>query len=133
MTDQGSPALPRFAAEKVVQLQTRRRDGSWVDTPVNFAVQGDRAYFRTRDGRPRTSGYAIFPTSGSARARGPASRRVRRRRPRRDCCPVRRRGPRAPDRREVSVVQRIGVHLAHRLARTSTLHYELSGVTDMPG
>jgi len=34
-------------AEKVVLLQTRKRDGSWVDTPVNIAVQGDRAYFRT--------------------------------------------------------------------------------------
>ena len=27
--------------EKVVLLQTRKRDGSWVDTPVNIAVRGN--------------------------------------------------------------------------------------------
>jgi uncharacterized protein len=33
-------------------LRTRRRDGSWVDTPVNVAVDGQHAYF----GTPATSG-----------------------------------------------------------------------------
>ncbi len=61
MTDQGSPALPRFAAEKVVQLQTRRRDGLWVDTPVNFAVQGDRAYFRTPGRASKNKRLRNFP------------------------------------------------------------------------
>ena len=28
-------------------LRTRKRDGSWVGTPVNLAVEGDRAYFGT--------------------------------------------------------------------------------------
>src|SRR3954469_25446398 len=28
-------------------LQTRKRDGSWVATPVNPLVEGDRVYFRT--------------------------------------------------------------------------------------
>lgn len=32
-------------------LRTRRRDGSWVETPVNVAVEGERAYF----GTPATS------------------------------------------------------------------------------
>ena len=37
----------RFVDEKVVQLQTRKRDGTWVDTPVNLVVEADHAYFRT--------------------------------------------------------------------------------------
>ena len=28
-------------------LQTRRRDGTWVTTPVNPLVEGDHVYFRT--------------------------------------------------------------------------------------
>jgi PPOX class probable F420-dependent enzyme len=28
-------------------LRTRKRDGQWVGTPVNVAVDGDRAYFGT--------------------------------------------------------------------------------------
>jgi PPOX class probable F420-dependent enzyme len=28
-----------------VLLRTRKRDGSWVGTPVNLAVDGERAYF----------------------------------------------------------------------------------------
>lgn len=30
-----------------VLLRTRKRDGSWVGTPVNLAVEGARAYFGT--------------------------------------------------------------------------------------
>ena len=33
-----------------VLLKTRKRDGSWVATPVNLAVEGDRAYFGTPAG-----------------------------------------------------------------------------------
>jgi hypothetical protein len=60
-------------AEKVVLLQTRKRDGSWVDTPVNIAVQGDRAYFRTPGKRRRTSGCATSPRCRSGPAHGQAS------------------------------------------------------------
>ena len=35
-----------------VQLKTRKRDGSWVATPVNLVVAGERAYF----GTPANSG-----------------------------------------------------------------------------
>jgi PPOX class probable F420-dependent enzyme len=33
-------------------LRTRKRDGSWVETPVNLVVSGDRAYFAS----PASSG-----------------------------------------------------------------------------
>lgn len=48
-------------AEKVVLLQTRKRDGSWVDTPVNIAVHGDRAYFRTRGRASKNKRLRNFP------------------------------------------------------------------------
>jgi PPOX class probable F420-dependent enzyme len=32
-----------------VLLRTRKRDGTWVGTPVNLAVDGERAYFGTPD------------------------------------------------------------------------------------
>ena len=48
-------------AEKVVLLQTRKRDGSWVDTPVNIAVQGDRAYLRTPGKASKNKRLRNFP------------------------------------------------------------------------
>lgn len=36
-----------FAEQPTVSLVTYRRDGTPVETPVNLAVDGDRAYFRT--------------------------------------------------------------------------------------
>ena len=47
--------------EKVVLLQTRKRDGSWVDTPVNIAVRGDRAYFRTPGKASKNKRLRNFP------------------------------------------------------------------------
>lgn len=38
-----APFVPRWAT----LLRTRKRDGSWVGTPVNLVVEGDRAYFST--------------------------------------------------------------------------------------
>ncbi|WP_419751918.1 PPOX class F420-dependent oxidoreductase [Geodermatophilus sp. CPCC 206100] len=39
--------LDRLARPWAVLLTTRRRNGTWVGTPVNVAVDGDRAYFGT--------------------------------------------------------------------------------------
>jgi uncharacterized protein len=36
-----------FAEQPTVSLATYKRDGTAVETPVNLAVDGDRAYFRT--------------------------------------------------------------------------------------
>ena len=47
--------------EKVVLLQTRKRDGSWVDTPVNIAVRGERAYFRTPGKASKNKRLRNFP------------------------------------------------------------------------
>jgi uncharacterized protein len=40
-------AVAALGGAKTVLLQTRKRDGTWVPTPVNVVVDGNRAYFRT--------------------------------------------------------------------------------------
>jgi len=37
----------QFVNQKTVSLKTRKRNGTWVATPVNIAVDGDHAYIRT--------------------------------------------------------------------------------------
>jgi len=39
--------LKPFTVAHQVLLKTRNQDGTWVGTPVNLAVDGDHAYFRT--------------------------------------------------------------------------------------
>ena len=114
--------------EKVVLLQTRKRDGSWVDTPVNIAVRGDRAYFRTPGKAAKNKRLRNFPevqirpctwsgkpTGGptmTAHARllsGEESEAA----------------GRLIDRK-YPVLQHLLVRLAHKIIRTPTLHYELT-------
>ena len=129
MTEHIPLNLQRFDGEKVVLLQTRKRDGSWVDTPVNIAVQGDHAYFRTPGKASKNKRLRNFPevqirpctwsgkpTGGpamTARARllsGEESEAA----------------GRLIDRK-YPVLQRHLVRLAHKIMRTPTLHYELTG------
>jgi hypothetical protein len=42
-------------------LRTRKRDGSWVDTPVNVAIEGDRAYFGTPANSAKVRRLRNFP------------------------------------------------------------------------
>ena len=42
-------------------LRTRKRNGSWVDTPVNVAVDGDRAYFGTPANSAKVKRLSNFP------------------------------------------------------------------------
>jgi hypothetical protein len=44
--------LTALSHHRNMALQTRKRDGTWVSTPVNPLVEGDHVYFRTW----RTSG-----------------------------------------------------------------------------
>ncbi|MFP3991706.1 PPOX class F420-dependent oxidoreductase [Streptomyces sp. E11-3] len=42
-----SPALAPFVKQYAVLLTSHKKDGTGVGTPVNIAVEGDHAYFRT--------------------------------------------------------------------------------------
>jgi PPOX class probable F420-dependent enzyme len=49
-TSEDVPAVLRtFVRQPTVLLRTRKRDGSWVATPVNIAVEAERAYVCTFD------------------------------------------------------------------------------------
>lgn len=47
--------LPPFRDQKTVLLETQKRDGSWVATPVSIVVEGERAFFRTYDASGNTT------------------------------------------------------------------------------
>ncbi|GAA1702977.1 PPOX class F420-dependent oxidoreductase [Fodinicola feengrottensis] len=119
--------LAAFQRQKTVLLRTRKRDGTWVGTPVNIAVEGELAYIRTYEKAWKSKRLRNFPDvqvcastvrgvpTGPyvlARARllagseaKAAARRLARKHP---------------------LLHGVGVPMAHKLMRTRTLHYELS-------
>ena len=58
---------------KAVLLQTRKRDGSWVDTALNVAARGDRAYFRTYGKASKNKRLRNFPRCNIDPAHGRAN------------------------------------------------------------
>ena len=129
MTEEVPPELAPFVAEKVVLLQTRKRDGSWVNTPVNIAVDGDRAYFRTPGSASKNKRLRNDPEvqirscSWSGKPTGPPMAATARLLSGDESTTA----GRAIDRK-YPVLQRILVRLAHRIMRTPTLHYELTNL-----
>jgi PPOX class probable F420-dependent enzyme len=120
--------LQRFVAQKVVLLQTRKRDGTWVDTPVNIAVEGARAYFRTPALASKNKRLRNFPEVRLApctwlgRTTGPAVEATARRLAGEESVVAGR-----LINRKHPVLQRRLVPLIHRMLRTETVHYELTG------
>jgi PPOX class probable F420-dependent enzyme len=119
--------LAPFDRSWTVLLTTYKRDGTPVATPVNVAVEGDHAYFRSYDKAWKTKRLAhnpdveIAPSSVRGRPRGPALRARARLLD----------GEEAQHARRViagrhPVFQRLVVPLAHKTARYTTMHYELS-------
>lgn len=53
--------LARFGSRCTVLLETRKRDGSWVATPVSLVVADGRAYFRTYDAAGKYKRLRNFP------------------------------------------------------------------------
>ncbi|TQF74755.1 PPOX class F420-dependent oxidoreductase [Rhodococcus spelaei] len=123
------PMVPDpLAAAKVVLLQTRKRDGSWVDTPVNIAAAGSRAYFRTPGRASKNKRLRNFPDvrlrpcSWSGKPTGPESAATARLLAGAEADTA----ARAIDRR-FPILQRVLVRATHKVMRTPTLHYELTG------
>ena len=133
MADDVPPVLQPFVAQKVVLLQTRKRDGSWVDAPVNVAVQADRAFFRTpgkasKNKRLRNYSDVRFrPCTWRGKPTGPPVQATARLLDGEESAAAGR-----LINQKHPVLQRILVPLTHRLLRTATLHYELTNVRDLP-
>ena len=54
-------AIDTLGRQKYVLLETRKRDGSWVGTPVSIVVDGGRAFFRTWDVSGKAKRLRNFP------------------------------------------------------------------------
>ncbi len=53
--------LDALARSRTVLLETRKRDGTWVATPVSLVVDGGRAFFRTYDAAGKARRLRNFP------------------------------------------------------------------------
>jgi uncharacterized protein len=59
--DKAPPALARLGQPKTVVLETRKRDGTWVASPVSLVIERDRAYFRTYNASGKYKRLRNFP------------------------------------------------------------------------
>ena len=123
----GTEALEPFVRQRAVLLTTYRRDDTPVRTPVNIAVEGDRAFFRTynRAGKAKrirnNPNVEIAPSTMRGKPTGP-SIRAKARLLSADEAKI---AAKAIARKH-RILQGILVPLSHRLARYKTLHYELT-------
>jgi PPOX class probable F420-dependent enzyme len=123
-------SLAVLARHRDMALQTRKRDGSWVTTPVNPLVEDDHVYFRTWSSSGKAKRLRNFrevrfaPSTARGRPNGPwmrghatllegedeahAAHLINRRHP---------------------LLQGIAVRLYHRLRGLHTLHYRVSDIT----
>jgi hypothetical protein len=54
-------ALDFLGRQQAVLLETRKRDGSWVGTPVSIVVAGSHGYFRSYDAAGKAKRLRNFP------------------------------------------------------------------------
>jgi PPOX class probable F420-dependent enzyme len=123
---ENSQALEALDRSWTVLLTTYKRDGTAVGTPVNLAVDGDVAYFRSYDKAWKTKRLArnpsveLAPCSVRGNPRGPAVSATARLLEGDEIGLARR----ALARRH-PVFHRFVIPLAHRISRYLTLHYEV--------
>jgi len=127
-TPPASPALAPLVKQYAVLLTTHKKDGTGVGTPVNLAVEGDHAYFRTygkawKVKRMRNDPEVeIAPCTVRGAPTGPAFRaRVRL---------LDEGGEEAKHaakllRHKHPVLHGVTVPLTHKVQRDRTLHYEV--------
>jgi uncharacterized protein len=110
-------------------LRTRRRNGEWVATPVNVAVDGDRAFF----GTPANSGKVKRLRNFDSVIVGPCTARGK---PTGGTFAARARlleGEEAEEaegrlRAKYPFVYRVAAPIEHRLKRTHGIFFEISGL-----
>jgi PPOX class probable F420-dependent enzyme len=111
-------------------LRTRKRNGEWVGTPVNVAVEDDRAYFGTPANSAKVKRLRNFedvevaPCTLRGRPTGPAFAGRARLLGGHESAEAEGRL-----RTKYPVVYRVSVPIEHRLKRTHGLLYELSDLT----
>lgn len=124
-----SATVEPFERSWAVLLTTYRRDRTPVSTPVSLAVEGDHAYFRTysktwKAKRLRhTPEVEIAPSTFRGRPTGPGRRgQARLLEDEAD------RHARSLIAKQYPVFQGVLITLIHKVARYTTLHYEVSAL-----
>jgi PPOX class probable F420-dependent enzyme len=122
-----SSAIEAWSRFKTMRLETRKRDGSWVATPVSLVAGDGRLFLRSY----RQSGKAkrlrnfpdvrAAPSSFLGKPKGTAVPGVARLLDERESAAVRK-----LLRRRHPVLHGAMVPLVHRIMRYDTQHYELS-------
>jgi uncharacterized protein len=130
MSARVSPPLADLSRRHDMALQTRKRDGSWVTTPVNPLVEGDHVYFRTW----HTSGKAkrlrnfadvrFAPSTARGRPTGSWMRGHATLLDGDDAAHAA-----ALINRRYPILQGVAVRLFHRLRRYRTLHYRIDEIS----
>jgi hypothetical protein len=119
--------LEPFVHEWTTLLTTFKRDGTPIGTPVNLAVEGDHAYFRTYDKAWKTKRLRhnpeveIAPSTLRGHPTGPTVRgeaRLLHGEEEQHACQV------IADK--YPLFQRFVIPFGHRLSRYTTMHYQLS-------
>jgi uncharacterized protein len=111
-------------------LRTRKRNGEWVGTPVNVAVDGERAYFGTAASTGKVKRLRNFDrvevVPCTLRGRPKGAMMTARARPLdgREAIEAERRM-----RAKYPFVYRVSAPLEHRLKRTHGVLYELTDVS----
>jgi PPOX class probable F420-dependent enzyme len=124
-----SDRLSPFVGQRNMALQTKKRDGTWVSTPVNLVVDDDRILFRTWASSGKAKRLANFsevrcaPSDARGRPRGSEvtgqATQLEGEGNRRAAELIDRRYP---------ILQGWAVRLAHRLKHYRTVHYEITDV-----
>ncbi|MDA8302440.1 MAG: PPOX class F420-dependent oxidoreductase [Actinomycetota bacterium] len=121
--------LGRFVRQKTILLKTKKRDGTWVATPVSIVVEHDRAYVRTYDKSWKAKRLRNFPEVRFAPStfRGKPTGQELHARARLLDGEEAQRAARLLARK-YPVLHGVLVPFSHKVMRTKTLHYELSEV-----
>jgi hypothetical protein len=129
LSSQATSTLEPFVHQKYVLLTTYRRDGTLVGTPVNIAVEGDRAFVRTWDTAWKVkrirnnSEVEVAPSTLRGKPTGPAIRAHARILDGDESAYAGR-----AIARKHRILHGLLVPLVHRLRRNKTVHIELKPV-----
>jgi PPOX class probable F420-dependent enzyme len=124
--------LAPFVRQKTILLKTKKRDGTWVGTPVSVALRGDRAYVRTYAKSWKSKRLRNFPEvrfSPSTSRGKPTGRELSAQARLLDGEEARTAAHLLA--RKYPLLHGILVPLSHKVMRTKTLHYELSDVHEI--